>query len=54
LQHIGIVGVVVKEFQIGTINQVEKRKIETQIGANNVWNEYEKKFVELESYLNHE
>jgi hypothetical protein len=32
----------------------EYNNIETQIGAQNVWKEYEKKFVELESYLNHE
>jgi hemerythrin-like domain-containing protein len=32
----------------------EYNNVETQIGAQNVWNEYEKKFVELESYLNHE
>jgi hemerythrin-like domain-containing protein len=32
----------------------EYNNVEMQIGAQNVWNEYEKKFVELEKYLNHE
>jgi hypothetical protein len=32
----------------------EYNNVEMQTGAQNVWNEYEKKFVELEKYLNHE
>ena len=32
----------------------EYNNVETQIGAQDVWNEYEKKYVKLESYLNHE